>query len=278
MKRRISNIIYKLLVVFIITVPNLSAQQSIELGGWLGASYYFGDLNSSFRLSDPNPAGGLIFRYNFDSRINLKSSLNFAQLSADDANSDNAFEQARNLSFSSFVWDFTNQLDFNFMPYIHGDREKWFTPYLLIGLSLYHVNPKAELNGESFALRDLGTEGQLLGEEYNLINLAIAYGFGYKFDINPKWSINIELSNRLLFTDYTDDVSGVYTDLDELEGLRGPIARQLSDRSISELNTFGLGEPGKQRGNSRKNDSIHYLGISLMYHITWLECPKITPF
>ncbi len=264
--------------VFIGSISLMNAQNSIELGGWLGGAYYFGDLNSSFRLTDPGVAGGLIFRYNFDSRINLKTSINVARVSADDARSTNAYEQARNLSFSSTIWDFTTQMDFNFMPYIHGDKENWYTPYLLLGVSLYHFNPKAELNGSTYRLVDFGTEGQLPGEEYSLNQLALAYGFGYKFDINPSWSINIELSNRLLFTDYIDDVSGVYPDPDILESSRGPIAVQLSDRSRDDLNSFGLGEAGKQRGNSRKNDSLHYLGISLLYNISWLECPKITPF
>ena len=265
-------------LLMLLTFSGLKAQKSVELGGWLGASYYFGDLRSSFKLTDPGPAGGIIFRYNFDSRINLKTSLNIGYVQADDAQSNNPFEKARNLSFNSYIWDFTTQMDFNFMPYLHGDKEKWYTPYLLVGVSLYHFNPTTEFNGQSYALGNLGTEGQLPGEEYSLNQLGIAYGLGYKFDISPGWSINIELSNRILFTDYIDDVSGVYPDLDVLEGVRGPIARQLADRSISELNTFGLGEPGKQRGNSRKNDSLHYLGISLMYHIGWLECPAITPF
>ncbi len=279
-RQSILMLIKNLLVVlglFSFSVLGAQTQNSIELGGWLGGAYYFGDLRTRFDLSRPGPAGGVIFRYNFDSRINFKAGISFARVGADDADSDSAYERARNLSFRSNIWDFAAQLDFNFMPYVHGDKEKWHSPYLLLGLSLYHFNPKATLEGQDYVLRDFGTEGQRPGEEYGLYQPALVYGFGYKFDISTAWSINVELSNRLLYTDYIDDVSGVYPDLDVLEASRGSVARALSDRS-GENNIFGFGETGKQRGNSRKNDSIHLLGISLLYNIGWLDCPDITPF
>jgi len=176
------------------------------------------------------------------------------------------------------VYDFTGQIEFNVLPFEHGHEVHWFTPYALIVFSAFLHNPKAELDGTVYALSDFGTEGQTPGDEYGLTQFALAYGLGHKFDITPKWSINIELSNRLLFTDYIDDVSGVYPDLDELESLRGPTARALSDRSNDPENTFNLGVEGVQRGTSTRNDSYHLLQIGLLYYIGWRKCPDITPF
>lgn len=263
----------RILLAFILLSSNLCiAQKSVEVGGWLGANYYFGDLNSSFNLTDPHPAGGLVLRYNMNSRVNYKTSINYGRFSATDVDSDNLFERNRNLSFKSNVFDWTNQIDFNFLPYEHGHDENWYTPYLFLGVSLYHFDPQADLSGETYRLQPLGTEGQLIGEEYSLYGLALAYGVGYKFDISTKWSINIELSNRLMFTDYFDDVSATYGDPFEISSSRGEVAGLLSDRSLTSATT----DIGDQRGNSRKNDSAHYLGISLLYNISWLSCPKIS--
>lgn len=276
--RGLRSLFIALVVLFTSQISHAQNETGIEIGGWLGASYYFGDLNTGFSLSNPDYAGGLIFRYNMNSRINIKSSLNYGRFSYADADSDILFERTRNLSFHSNVWDLTGQLEFNFLPFEHGHREHWYTPYMFIGLSAFHFNPKAELNGVTYNLSDFGTEGQTPGDEYSLTQLALAYGVGYKFDITPKWSINIEISNRLLGTDYFDDVSGVYPDLDELESLRGPTSRQLSDRSIEEDNVFSLGEEGVQRGNSRRNDSYHFAQIGLLYYIGWRKCPAISTF
>lgn len=248
------------------------AQQGWELGGWVGSSVYFGDLNTTFNLSSPGLAAGIGARYNFNNRLCLKFSGNYLNLSADDANSSNSFEQTRNLSFSTQVWDGTAQFEFNFLPYTHGSRDEFFTPYLFAGLSVFNFDPKAELDGETYNLRTLGTEGQFRGEEYYSIAGGIAYGMGLKLDLSYEWSINIELSARKLFTDYIDDVSGNYPDLEDLEALRGEVAVALSDRSQTSEGV-NVGARGRQRGNGRKNDNYTMLGVGIYYYFGDLRCP-----
>ncbi|MCB0565537.1 MAG: hypothetical protein KDD01_14285, partial [Phaeodactylibacter sp.] len=58
------------------------AQKGWEAGGWLGASYYFGDLNTNYDLSTPGLAGGIIARYNFNNRLCLRMSANYAKVMA----------------------------------------------------------------------------------------------------------------------------------------------------------------------------------------------------
>ena len=38
--------------------------------------------------------------------------------------------------------------EFNFLPYIHGSRDYFFTPYLFAGFSVFSFNPKAEYTGD----------------------------------------------------------------------------------------------------------------------------------
>lgn len=272
---RIFIIVAGLLISFL----PLKAQRGWELGAWAGVSYYFGDLNTTFNLSRPGPAGGASARFNFNNRLSAKFDLNYGRISADDQFSKNDFERARNLSFSSNIFEFSGQFEFNFMPYIHGSDDFPFTPYLFGGLSVFYFNPKAVFEGESYALRDMGTEGQFTGNEYFLVQPALVYGGGVKFDLNDVWSVNVEISARRLFTDYLDDVSGLYADKDEILAIRGPIALELSDRStLEDRELFQIGQPGRQRGNAKDRDSFNFIKLGFMYYFGYLPCPEISSF
>lgn len=258
---------------FLSTITLTSAQKGWELGGWLGTSFYFGDLNNRLNITQPGIAGGLNARYNFNTRISAKNSLNFGRVGASDENSPNTFEKTRNLSFNSNIYDFTSTIEFNFFNYVHGSSSENMTPYLLGGICVFRFNPTTELDGVKYNLKDFGTEGQSNGSEYFGISSGIVVGGGYKWDITYDLSLNIEFSYRILFTDYLDDVSGVYPNQSELTAERGEIASMLSDRS-----TIELGREGVQRGNSKDNDSYNFFGLSIMKYFGRLECPKISDF
>lgn len=265
----------KLLLAAILACFTLAtqAQMGWELGGWGGVSYYFGDLNTSYSLSTPGPAAGAAARWNFNNRVCLKFSGNIGYVSADDANSSNSFEQARNLHFRSLIFDGTGQFEFNFLPYNHGSRDEFYTPYLFAGFSVFNFNPQAEYQGEWVDLRPLGTEGQFRGEEYFTTVGAFAIGGGFKIDLSYRWSINAEISARRLFTDFVDDVSGTYPDMDDLEALNGQIAVDLSDRSIVGANEIPIGQTGRQRGSDNGNDIVIFAGVGLMYYFGDIRCP-----
>ncbi len=251
------------------------AQRGYELGVWLGGTHYFGDLNTSYALNRPGPAGGVVGRYNFNDRISIKLGAGYGILQARDSDSDNPFQQARNLSFRTGIIDASLQFEFNFFRYIHGSRDAYFTPYLLLGAGVCYFNPKAQLDGSWIALQPLGTEGQPVGGEYTLVQPALAYGLGFKIDLSYEWSLNFEISGRALFSDYLDDVSTTYPNMLELQNLRGPVAVRLSDRS-AEVAPEPIGEPGRQRGSSNDNDSYGFLSVSLVYYFGSVLCPAIS--
>ena len=266
-----------LILLFLSIFTNIDAQRGWEAGGMIGVSHYFGDLNTSVDLSSPGIMGGLVARYNFDDRICLKFGANYAQVSGDDAKSENVFEQARNLNFRSDIREAAVQFEFNFLPYNHGTKDEYFAPYIFAGFSVVNFNPTTELNGSTVELQPLGTEGQFQGEEYFTTTGAFAFGGGFKIDISYEWSINVEFSGRRLWTDYLDDVSTTYPDLEDLESLRGPQAVELSDRSIlvEGVNSEQIGQPGRQRGNSKSNDQYFFLSIGTVYYFGDLKCPPL---
>ena len=265
-----------LLLIILSCLSQASAQKGTEVGFNAGLAYYFGDLNTNFDLSKPGIALNGYGRYNFDERISLKFGLNYGRIYGDDSQSDNSFQQRRNLDFFSDIWDGTLNLEFNFFPYIHGSRDRNFTPYIFAGLSAYSFNPKTELDGVKYKLREFGTEGQSIGDEYSNFNLGIAYGGGLKWDLTYYWSMNIELSGRFLFTDYLDDVSEVYVDKTTLAAQRGQIAVDLSDRSDPDAPDGQIGQAGLQRGNSKNNDSYSFLTIGAAYYFGRVKCPPIS--
>lgn len=252
------------------------AQRGWEIGGWAGVSHYFGDLNTNFDLTHPGFAGGGVFRFNFNDRLCLKMGANYGNISADDKNSTNVFEQRRNLNFRSTLVDGSGQLEFNFLPYNYFDKSQWFSPYLSAGISVFNFNPQGKLNGTLHELRPLGTEGQFRGEEYYTTQMAFAYSGGFKIALNEVWSINVEISARKLFTDYLDDVSKSYPNMNDIRKQHGDTAVQLSDPSIPDAEGKKIGQFGRQRGDSKSNDMFTFLGVSVLYYFGDLRCPNMS--
>ena len=279
-------VVKKILILFvaITTTAICQAQDGLEVGGWLGISNYFGDLNTNMRLNRIGPAGGIGFRYNFNERIAVKLSGNYGTVQGYDSDSPNIYERARNLHFKSQVADAGLQLDFNFLPYNHGSKDENWTPYLFLGMGVSYCNPKAKMDGDWYELRPFGTEGQFKGEEYYTVAGGWVYGAGFKIDLNYEWSLNIDISARRLFSDYLDDVSGRYPDAGNVEDLRGEFATRFIDRS-GELFAkdpdfftrnsieYPIGEEGRQRGNSGDKDTYVYFGIGIYYYFGDLKCP-----
>ncbi|MEZ4920457.1 MAG: DUF6089 family protein [Saprospiraceae bacterium] len=262
--------VFFLLGFLLLSSATQAQMKGWELGGWVGGSNYFGDLNTEWRVDRTQLAGGGVVRYNFNDRLAFKFGLSAGKIEAFDSDSKNVFEQRRNLHFRSLLFDVTGQLEFNFLPYVHGHREYYYTPYVLLGPAFYNFNPQAELDGTWYNLREYGTEGQFRGEEYNTSQGALAYGVGFKLDLSYRWSINVELSGRKLLTDYLDDVSGVYADADDIRTLNGDIAVELADRSIEPK----IGDPGRQRGNGKNNDMYYFAGVSFLYYFGQIRCPE----
>lgn len=255
-----------------------SAQKGWEVGGNIGMSHYYGDLNNEFDLFHPGASAGLRGRYNFNKRISVQMGGNYLFLHARDEWADNKFQQARNLSFRSHTAEAFVNLEFNFLEYIHGSYDEGFSPYVLAGFGLVRMQPQADRLEDGkrvwHDLRSLGTEGQAIGDEYNLFNGSLMFGVGLKISMSRHWSINVELSGRYLFTDYLDDVSTVYADKDELRSMRGETSVFFSDRSIPTDKYPYIGEVGRQRGDSGSNDMYSVLSVGVMYYFAHIRCPE----
>ncbi|MEZ4844211.1 MAG: DUF6089 family protein [Bacteroidia bacterium] len=245
-----------------------------EFGGMLGASNYHGDLAYQIVPKETHFSGGILMRYNFNPYWSYRPSIVYGKISGNDAN----FKEMaiRNLSFESNIWEINNALEFNFLPFGSQVLSKNFTSYATLGIAVFRHSPYAIFRDEKYQLRSLRTEGQSSKTEYGLLQLAIPFGGGVKYNLNKNLVVGFEVLWRKTFTDYLDDVSTLYPDLKTQAANNGTLSAQLSDRSW-EAN--GVGEPlskaGDERGDPSIKDFYFTAGVTVAYRLTPIRCwPK----
>lgn len=259
-------------------IAPLKAQYQ-EIGFTGGVSYYIGDLNPMRHFYGYRPTAGIYYRTNLTSRHAFKFNLNIGSFEASDANSKIPFNRNRNLSFRTTYQEIGTQFELNFFDYEIGakDKLKRFTPYVFFGLSILHFDPKTNYQGNWIELQPLGTEGEGIKgyrKPYSLTTVILPFGAGVKWSVIGRFALGFEWGFRKTFTDYLDDVSGVYADPTLLTDQNGPLSATLADRSLTKLGKDG-NNTGFQRGNPSRTDWYVYTGLSLSIRLgnTGIVCP-----
>ncbi len=247
-----------------------------EYGAFMGFANYFGSLNNVASFKQVRPAAGIFYRYNIKYRGAWRTSFNYGIVQFDDASVKNAWNQQRNLSFKSNVFDVSSMIEFNFFKYDKEKKKFWWTPYLGTGLTIFFFNPEAQYNGKWYYLQPLGTEGETDPsysgvKPYHLYSFAIPFVGGFKFSFARFWNIGIEAGLRQTFTKYLDDASGKYPSYVDLPGGSSGIAAALSNRSNLENGS----QIGYQRGGGAFEKYL-FGGITISYTIMKLRCPTIS--
>jgi hypothetical protein len=249
-----------------------------EYGVSFGGSQYFGDLNDEYGFRFVRPALGGFARLHLNPYIGLKGSVNYTRVGYNDKFSANVYNQKRNLSFQSDVFEAVAQAVFNFFRFSTGEIGNRWTPYLTGGVGVFYYNPFAELNGKKYYLRPLGTEGQNAGfadRKYNKVSMCFPVGAGFKYWIRPGLNFGFEIADRLTTTDYLDDVSTTYVGSSYFPNdpqVANP-AYYLQDRSLEVTPADPLGRAGKQRGNSSTKDQYLMFIFQLSFQLKVYKCP-----
>lgn len=237
-----------------------------ELGVLLGGSYYLGDLNQFRHFYGTQPAAGLLYRYNFHSRISLRANLTYGQVEANDADATEEINVNRNLNFKSDIYELGAGVEFTYLPFFLGKNDIYKgTAYVLAEVGIFRMNPKTEYNDEWIELQPLGTEGQgsdlSSKKNYSLTQICIPLGVGVKFSLGKKAALSFEYGIRKTFTDYLDDVgSNSYVDPVLLAEANGPLSAELSNKSL-DGSRFG------KRGNSSTSDWYSFFGTMITFRL-----------
>lgn len=255
---------FYLSILFVFSVSSISAQ-NWESGITFGATNYLGDLAPELVLEESHPALGLYLQKNMSPYFSWKIGLMQGKISGNDQNFDHL--EPRNLAFESSITEANFKIEFNFFPFLKGLKTKQITPFVHTGIALFRFNPKTELDGETYELRKYSTEGQDINDnapsKYELFQPSVPIGGGIKVMLGERFYASLYASYRATFTDFVDDVSTEYPDLNELRDQESARAAALSDRSNN--NEGYLAYEGKQRGNPQRNDWYIFSGLKLSY-------------
>lgn len=285
-------LLFSLLVLSVFNVNAGAQHYHHEVGLTAGVANYYGDLQT---LSVPSygfkPAGGVSYKFFMSPHVGIRLGASFAQLTAADSLSNIPANRARNLSFATNMFEVHGGLELNLLP-IDIDRMK-VTPYIFGGVGLFYHNPyTTQANGDKVFLRPLSTEGQGLSQypdrkEYSLVNVSFPIGGGLKFLIGQTLVVTTEVGLRYTATDYLDDVSRSYVNLDTLSAFRGAQAANLSFRGDEVANWEGNYPNYKyQRGDSKQNDWYYYCTLNVAVYFSAIgnfkqylqtKCPSFFP-
>lgn len=247
---------------------NLFAQnQWTEFGGFFGVSNYLGELQQvEFETSELHPAYGLFLRSQVNRSFAIKMHFYKGTISGSDANYEGLLIRQRNLNFESPVYEMGLQLEITLMKF--GERQQRLAaPYLFVGCGIFHFNPQAYYQEQWIELQPLGTEGQGLPTyperaKYSLVQASLPLGIGFNFLIQKKVVLGFELGFRKTWTDYLDDISMTYPDIELLE-TTNPMAAALSYRTPEYDEHAGKNPEGLERGSPENNDVYFFGGMTL---------------
>jgi len=263
---------FRYLLAFLLFCPYFSnAQHLWEVGAFGGISNYEGGMAPDPVWKESHPAAGIFVKRVMNGYVSYSLGFNYGKISGKDSNS--SYSAPRGLNFQSNIYELSTQMEFNFFNFgTKSDRDALrISPYIFIGLSLFHFDPMGEYNGKLYDLQNLATQGQgsVAGAppQYDLTQVSIPIGGGVKFNLSEKFNLLILMGYRATFTTELDDVGpGNYPDPAQLPTRNNPMNIYFADPT-------NVGIPGQQRGNPDKRDWYLFTGISLSYIIPGRMCP-----
>lgn len=258
----------------------------------VGATQFLGDLGGRDRIgtdyslrdidwASTNIGGMVGFRYRFHPYFATSTTLTGGMIRGNDALTNEIIRNSRNLHFRSFVIELAQRFEVILLANekfgarykvkgLNHAKDKNFQLYAFGGVGVMYYNPKAMYQGNWVALRPLRTEGQGLdggAKPYKPVTMTIPMGIGVRIGLNRMWRIGLEASYVKTFSDYIDDVGGVYYDPAVLANEVGASSAYLSNPSHQNSTWF---TPGEQRGDKQK-DAIFYANIVVYRNITYKD-------
>ncbi len=168
----------------------LTGQRQADFGIFAGASSYIGEINPTRLMYSPQPAGGIFYRYNFNPRHSLRTSIFLGGLSGDDADFNNDFQLNRGESFSGIIGEWALQFEFNFLPYSTQDKKWNYTPYIAGGAGIVFINTVA-----------------------TTYEPVVPFSLGFKVNVHKNIGLEAEYGFRKTFYDNFDGLEDLdYTD------------------------------------------------------------------
>jgi hypothetical protein len=279
--------------------PNEWKKYRREVYVTAGAANFLGDLGGLNKVgTDYSPvdmeftqtrtAFGLGYRYKIAKWFNVAASFDYLLVRGDDKLTKEPFRENRNLNFKSNIFELSGRIELVWMKNQVGHRygikktlvrrmknRSWdFTGFF--GFGGFYFNPKGrDQKGNWVALKPLHTEGQGLDggpKQYKNYSICLPMGLSYRIYFSRQVCVGLEINYRKTFTDYIDDVHGVYYDNNAIQAAYGTQAAHFADPNLGLIpgqtnwNVPGTEQEAQMRGDKDK-DAYVSLQITVGYII-----------
>ena len=175
------------------------AQQSFELGAFLGVINYQGDLaDDPVEYSETNFAFGAMSRYMFTPKIAIKGNLYYGKLVGDDANTANA-------NFRGWRFE-ANLIELSVVGEYHpfgrsrlssiGFFRQQATPFIFAGVGGTYAKSNMEV-----PQRDINRVPEINDRSFFL---SVPIGVGFRYDVSEYFLFAGEFGSRAVFSDHLD--------------------------------------------------------------------------
>ncbi len=220
-------------ILFILLLLTLLSEgtfaQKREIGGGIGPMFYTGDLGRGIKFSNIGMAGTVLYRTNINDFISIRVSFLGGNLKGSDAKPVDAFAAARAASFNIFVSEFAGTFEYYFLNFRGKRAAVNWSPYFHAGIAVFGM---------------LGHQNK--NSTYSNVQIAIPFGFGFRYQLDKRWGFGIEYGVRATFFDYLDNIS---------------------DGDIYDKDY--------QYGNIFDTDQYHFLGLTVSYTFYQVICPTL---
>lgn len=230
--RRIVFLLLFYTMLFPFHVETCRAQDRAEIGGFVGTSYYVGDLNPGTPFRNPHLAIGGIGRYMLNDRFALKGSVIMGDISGEYPVGKVLLNETRTQTyrFRKTLLDVAVMTEINFFSYDHPYiSTSVFTPYVTFGVA-----------STTYRRTETVSQG---GDEKTAIVLSLPFGAGVKYKLTDWIRVGFEWTYRKTFVD----------DLDLAE----------ADPSVNPADPFGFGKADKVHNN----DWYSFAGIYVTFNM-----------
>lgn len=259
---------------------------NLEVMGGVGFTQFLGDAGGAdqigtnfladFDFDALRPNFLLGARYRINHFVALRLNLQYGILKGHDQYTSYNGRRFRNLGFRSPLFEWGGLVEFYFIPdepsghkHKHrsrrGKKEKKLTGYIATGVAGCYFNPLGDyIDGTTYELALLNTEGQGIlpsRPKYDLTSFVIPVNLGFRYRLNPAFTIDLELCYRKSFSDYMDDISQTYVDPNIFSD---PVAAYFSNPVPGTPGT----EPGSQRGDPTDPDGYMFLMINVSWRFS----------
>jgi hypothetical protein len=182
----------QLLAIVFICFTSISWSQINEFGVFLGGTNFVGDVGKTNYFSPNNLGESIIYKYNLNPRIALRSTLSFYAISGDDSKSSNLERINRNYSFKNSLKELALGLEYNFFEYDMTSEDKIYTPYIFVGVAgVSYDKAYSEITIGQYNLK-------------NKVSYSIPFGLGFKGRLADKIGFAVETKVNYMLEDDLD--------------------------------------------------------------------------